>query len=141
MKKEQNNIEKIVTGKVTYAGFGQTSKDKTDKFRLTFESNNLDKSDFKECFKNSELKPKFVTDEKCNIINLKSLFDFPCVIRDENCNADIKDRVESFSDWLDTKEIVDAEIKVKIKLKDGAMYPVALAVLKMGSIYNPFEGL
>lgn len=139
MGKEFNVIEKVLTGTVTYATFGQTSKDKTDKYRVAFNADKFDKTDFIKAYEKSDLKPKFITDDNCYLINVKSLFDFPCKITDPDKHADYD--VEHMSDWLETGEIIDAKIKIKVKLKEGAIYPVAMTVEKLGSIYNPFEGM
>lgn len=139
MSKESKVIEKILTGTVTFATFGQTSKDKTDKYRVTFNADKFDKTDFIKAYEKSDLKPKFITDENCYLINIKSLFDFPCKITDTD--ADNGYGVQHVSDWLETGEIIDAKIKIKVKLKEGAIYPVSMIVEKLGSIYNPFEGM
>ena len=140
MSKESNVIEKILTGTVTFATFGKTSKDKTDKYRVTFNADKFDKTDFIKAYEKSDLKPKFITDDNCYLINIKSLFDFPCKITDSDVDLSDYD-VDHVSEWLETGEIIDAKIKIKVKLKEGAIYPVAMTVEKLGSIYNPFEGL
>lgn len=139
MNKESKSIEKVITGKVTFATFGQTSKDKTDKYRVTFNSDKFDKTDFIKAYEKSDLKPKFITDENCYLINIKSLFDFPCKITDPD--ADNGYGVQHVSEWLETGEIIDAKIKIKVKIKEGAIYPVAMIVEKLGSIYNPYDGM
>lgn len=139
MSKESKVIEKVLTGTVTFATFGQTAKDKTDKYRVTFNADKFDKTDFIKAYEKSDLKPKFITDDNCYLINIKSLFDFPCKVTDTDKQSDYD--IEHVSEWLETGEIIDAKIKIKVKLKEGAIYPVALTVEKMGSIYNPFEGM
>ena len=140
MNKESKAIEKVLTGTVTFATFGQTSKDKTDKYRVTFNADKFDKTDFIKAYEKSDLKPKFITDENCYLINIKSLFDFPCKITDTDANKSNYD-IKHVSEWLETGEIMDARIKIKVKIKEGAIYPVAMTVEKLGSIYNPFEGM
>ena len=139
MSKDSKVIEKILTGTVTFATFGQTSKDKTDKYRVTFNADKFDKTDFIKAYEKSDLKPKFITDDNCYLINIKSLFDFPCKVTDPDKYSDYD--VEHVSDWLETGEIIDAKIKIKVKIKEGAIYPVAMTVEKLGSIYNPYEGM
>ena len=139
MNKESNVIEKILTGTVTFATFGQTSKDKTDKYRVTFNADKFDKTDFIKAYEKSDLKPKFITDDNCYLINIKSLFDFPCKVTDRDKQSDYD--IEHVSDWLETGEVIDAKIKIKVKIKEGAIYPVAMIVEKLGSIYNPYDGM
>lgn len=140
MSKESKAIEKVLSGTVTFATFGQTSKDKTDKYRVTFNADKFDKTDFIKAYEKSDLKPKFITDENCYLINIKSLFDFPCCINDPSVKDTDYD-IEHVSGWLETGEIIDAKIKIKVKIKEGAIYPVAMIIEKLGSIYNPFEGM
>lgn len=139
MNNESKVIEKVLTGTVTFATFGQTSKDKKNKYRVTFNADKFDKTDFIKAYEKSDLKPKFITDDDCYLINIKSLFDFPCKVTDTDKQTDYD--IEHVSDWLETGEITDAKIKMKVKLKEGAIYPVSMIVEKLGSIYNPFEGM
>lgn len=140
MSKDSKVIEKVLTGTVTFATFGQTSKDKTDKYRVTFNADKFEKTDFIKAYEKSDLKPKFITDENCYLINIKSLFDFPCRIDDPSIK-DTEYDIDRVSGWIETGEIIDAKIKIKVKIKEGAIYPVSMIVEKMGSIYNPFEGM
>lgn len=134
----------ILNGKVTFAKFGCTQKDNRNMYRLTMECNNLDDTDNDTKLSNrdiitgayvgSAMCPKFVKDETCNTVNLKSLYDIALKCPD----ADI----DSFQKWLDDGRTIDAEVSVKCKVVTknncGAMYPTAIIVRKFGSKYDFF---
>lgn len=134
----------ILNGTVTFAKFGSTQKDNRNMYRLTIECNNLDDTDNNTKLSNrdiitgayvgSAMCPKFVKDESCNTVNLKSLYDIALKCPD----ADI----DSFQKWLDDGRTIDAEVSVKCKVvtknNGGAMYPTAIIVRKFGSMYDFF---
>ena len=134
----------ILNGKVTFAKFGSTQKDNRNMYRLTIECNNLDDTDNDTKLSNrdiitgayvgSAMCPKFVKDESCNTVNLKSLYDIALKCPD----ADI----DTFQKWLDDGRTIDAEISVKCRVKtngnSGAIYPIAIKVTKFGSKYDFF---
>ena len=139
-----NNNYVILNGKVTFAKFGITQKDNRNMYRLTMECNNLDNTDNDTKLSNrdiitgayvgSAMCPKFVKDESCNTVNLKSLYDIAlkCPVAD----------IDSFQKWLDDGRTIDAEVSVKCKVvtknNGGAMYPTAIIVRKFGSKYDFF---
>lgn len=134
----------ILNGKVTYAKFGRTQKDNRNMYRLTIECNNLDNTDndtklsnrdiLTAAYVGSAMCPKVVKDEKCNTVNLKSLYDVAL-------KSPISD-IDSLQEFLDDGRTIDAEVSVKCKVvsKDngGAMYPTAIIVRKFGSKYDFF---
>ena len=136
----------ILNGKVTFAKFGSTQKDNRNMYRLTMECNNLDDIDNDTKLSNrdiitgayvgSVMCPKFVKDESCNTVNLKSLYDITLKCPD----ADI----DTFQKWLDDGRTIDAEVSVKCRVKTndkgdgGAIYPIAIKVRKFGSKYDFF---
>ena len=134
----------ILNGKVTFAKFGCTQKDNRNMYRLTIECNNPDDTDNDTRLSNrdiitgayvgSAMCPKFVKDESCNTVNLKSLYDIALKCSDTN--------IDSFQKWLDDGRTIDAEVSVKCKVvrknSDGAMYPTAIIVRKFGSKYDFF---
>ena len=139
-----NNNYVILNGKVTFAKFGITQKDNRNMYRLTMECNNLDDTDNDTKLSNrdiitgayvgSAMCPKFVKDESCNTVNLKSLYDIALKSSDTN--------IDSFQKWLDDGRTIDAEVSVKCKVvtknNGGAMYPTAIIVRKFGSKYDFF---
>lgn len=136
----------IFNGVVKYAYFGKTDNDNKDKTRIliTVEDDNIDgiREKLTECYKSSSLKPKFVTENGADLM-IKSLFDVPC-----RMDADMSQIKEDWTDYdstakgfVDMGYTVGAKVRVKIKLKDGAMYPVALVVKELGTKYNPLEDM
>lgn len=133
----------ILNGKVTFAKYGSTQKDNRNMYRLTMECSNLD-----DTYKDTKLSnrdiitgaygyaicPKFVKDNSCNTVNLKSLFDIALKCTDPKIN--------SFQKWLDDGRTIDAEVSVKCKVvtkeDGGAMYPTAIIIRKFGSKYDFF---
>ena len=134
----------ILNGKVTFAKFGITQKDNRNMYRLTMECNNLDDTDNDTKLSNrdiitgayvgSAMSPKFVKDETCNTVNLKSLYDIAL-----KCT---EPEIDSFQKWLDAGRTIDAGVSVKCKVvtknNGGAMYPTAIIVRKFGSKYDFF---
>ena len=134
----------ILNGTVTFAKFGSTQKDNRNMYRLTIKCSNLDDTDNDTRLSNrdiitgayvgSAMCPKFVKDESCNTVNLKSLYDIALKSSDTN--------IDSFQKWLDDGRTIDAEVSVKCKVvtknNDGAMFPTAIIVRKFGSKYDIF---
>lgn len=136
----------IFNGVVKYAYFGKSDNDPKDKTRIliTVEDDNIEeiREKLTECYKTSSLKPKFVT-EKSSDLMIKSLYDVPCRI-----DADMSQIKEDWTDYdttakgfVDMGYTVGAKVRVKIKLKNGAMYPVAIVVKELGTKYNPLEDM
>lgn len=139
-----NNNYVILNGKVTFAKFGSTNKDNRNMYRLTIECNNLDdtyndtnvsnRGIISSAYVGSLMCPKFVKDETCNTVNLKSLYDIALKCEDDNINT--------FQKWLDDGRTIDAEVSVKCivvtKNDGGAIYPTAIIVRKFGSKYDFF---
>ena len=136
----------ILNGKVTFAKFGSTQKDNRNMYRLTIECNNLDDTDndiklsnrdiITGAYVGSAMCPKFVKDDTCNTVNLKSLYDIALKCPDTD--------IDTFQKWLDDGRTIDAEISVKCRVKtddngnSGAIYPIAIKVRKFGSKYDLF---
>lgn len=136
----------ILNGTVTFAKFGSTQKDNRNMYRLTIECNNLDDTDndtklsnrdiITSAYVGSAMCPKFVKDETCNTVNLKSLYDIALKCTDTD--------IDTFQKWIDDGRTIDAEVSVKCRVKTndkgdgGAMYPIAIIVRKFGSKYDFF---
>lgn len=136
----------ILNGNVTYAKFGSTKKDSRNMYRLTIECSNLDDTEndtklsnrdiITTAYVGSSMCPKFVKDETCNTVNLKSLYDIALKCPDDD--------IDTFQKWLDDGRTIDAEISVKCRVKTnekgdgGSMYPIAIKVRKFGSKYDFF---
>ena len=123
--KETKN-EVVIKGKALIAYFGGSKHDKESKYRLALEvSEGMDGlrklySDICE----SPLRPKWENDIAEKVVNLKSNFEIP--IRG----------VETFQDINP-----DAEMTVKVKVKETGIYPMAIVVSKNGKPVDPFEGM
>ena len=136
----------IFNGVVKYAYYGKSDNDNKDKTRIlvTVDDANIDdiRKKLTECYKSSSLKPKFITENGTDLM-IKSLYDVPC-----RMDADTSQIKELWSDYdttakgfIDMGDTVGAKVKVKVKLKDGAMYPVALVVKELGTKYNPLDDM
>ena len=136
----------IFNGVVKYAYYGKSDNDKKDKTRIlvTVDDANIDdiRKKLTECYKSSSLKPKFITENGTDLM-IKSLYDVPC-----RMDADTSQIKELWSDYdttakgfIDMGYTVGAKVKIKVKLKDGAMYPVALVVNELGTKYNPLDDM
>ena len=114
-------------GTVIRAFNGKTKFDSTEKNRITVKAINID--DFREevndygVYKDSgkKMTPKWVTDS--DYVNLSSKFDIPC---QGDC-----DNFESI--------LNGAKVSIKVVLKDGCIYPMAIEIIENGTEINPFE--
>ena len=116
-------------------GVKNVEGNRVDEYRLNIDLNSPDKVyETITAYANSPKKyiPTWYKTREGNII-LKSRYDIP--VKDTNGN------VVTFSDWLDEGMISKAEIKIKIKQKDGAIYPVAMTIEKDGEEIDYFEGM
>lgn len=123
-KKTKNEV--VIKGKALIAYFGGSIHDKESKYRIALEvSDGMD--DLRNLYSiicKSPLRPKWERDVAEKVVNLKSNFDIP--VRG----------VETFSDINP-----DAEMIVKVKVKETGIYPMAIVVSKNGKPVDPFEGM
>lgn len=136
MKKEvkkQEFKDVIVEGKVVSAYYGKTKYDDEKKYRLSVFSEVIDYTEFT-AFDNSgaKLTPAWFKDQK-GYINLSSKFDIPVM------NTDGEEITTE--EWLDTKKAVHSFIKLKVRQKEGAVYPAAIIVVEDGEEADPFAGM
>lgn len=128
----QKNEYMMFTGKVIRAEFGGTKYDKKMKNRLTVKSEDLDYSAiwaYDDC--GPKYTPRWLKDAN-GYINLDSSFDIPVMIDNDEI---------SFDDWLGLKTAIGSAVKVKIRQKDGKIYPVCVKVLKEGNKIDHFEDM
>lgn len=131
-KKTMNNI--IVEGTIVSARFGSTKFDDNNKYRIAIESDSID-YDSIHAYDNvgSKLTPTWYKD-KTGYINLSSIYDIPVM--------DVSGKKVDFEDWLsDDYNALGSKVKVSIKQKEGALYPIAIKVIEEGEERDPFEGL
>ena len=130
--KKMNNI--IVEGTIVSARFGSTKFDDNNKYRIAIESDSID-YDSIHAYDNvgSKLTPTWFKD-KTGYINLSSIYDIPVM--------DVAGKKIDFEDWLsDGYNALGSKVKVSIKQKEGALYPIAIKVIEEGEERDPFEGL
>ena len=125
-KSNETKNEVVIKGKAIIAYFGGSKHDKESKYRLALEvsegMDSLRKLYSGTC--TSPLRPKWENDIAEKVVNLKSNFEIP--LRG----------VETFSDINP-----DAEMTVKVKVKETGIYPMAIVVSKNGKPVDPFEGM
>lgn len=132
-------IEKIIKGTINLMYYGVSKLDRTNtkKYIISIESPQLsDLKEEKEIIENyakTPFKPKWFTEDSKKI-NLKTKYDIP--VEYNNGKFDLSDFLSDFGNF-----ITNAEVKIKLRFKNGACYPVALQVLSLGEEkeeYNPF---
>lgn len=131
-KKVMNNI--IVEGTIVSARFGSTKFDDNNKYRIAIESDSID-YDSIHAYDNvgSKLTPTWFKD-KTGYINLSSIYDIPI--------QDVNGKRIDFEEWIgEDHNALGSKVKVSIKQKEGALYPIAIKVIEEGEERDPFEGL
>lgn len=131
-KKTMNNI--IVEGTIVSARFGSTKFDDNNKYRIAIESDSID-YDSIHAYDNvgSKLTPTWFKD-KTGYINLSSIYDIPI--------QDVSGKRIDFEEWIgEDYNALGSKVKVSIKQKEGALYPIAIKVIEEGEERDPFEGL
>ena len=134
-----NAIEKIIKGTINlmYYGVSNLDKSNTKKYIISINSEDLTKlRETKEIIENystTPFKPKWFT-EDTKKINLKTKYDIP--VEYNYGKFDLSDFLSDYGNFT-----TNAEVKIKLRFKNGACYPVALQVLTLGEEkeeYNPF---
>lgn len=132
-------IEKIIKGTINlmYYGISNLDRTRTQKYIISIESPQLtDLKEDKEIIENyskTPFKPKWFTEDSKKI-NLKTLYEIPVLYNGRLFQ--INDFLNDFGNFT-----TNAEVKIKLRFKNGACYPVALEILKLGEEkeeYNPF---
>ena len=132
-------IEKIIKGTIDlmYYGVSRLDRTNTKKYIISIDSSQL--SDLKEekeiieNYKTTPFKPKWFTEDSKKI-NLKTLYEIPVLYNGRSYN--INEFLNEFGNFT-----TNAEVKIKLRFKNGACYPVALQILSLGEEkeeYNPF---
>lgn len=134
-----NAIEKIIKGTIDLMYYGVSKLDRTNtkKYIISIESPQLtelkEDKEIIENYKTTPFKPKWFTEDSKKI-NLKTLYDIP--VEYNNGKFDLSDFLSDYGNFT-----TNAEVKIKLRFKNGACYPVALQVLTLGEEkeeYNPF---
>lgn len=136
----RDTIEKIIKGTINLMYYGVSKLDRTNtkKYIISIESPQLsDLKEEKEIIENyakTPFKPKWFTENSKNI-NLKTFYEIPVLYNKERFK--ISDFLDAYGNFT-----TNAEVKIKLRFKNGACYPVALEVLTLGEEkeeYNPFK--
>ena len=134
-KQETNDL--MFEGVIIKAFFGSDTYDKEEKYRITVKSDNIPYTDitvFDES--GSRFTPSWLK-EMNGYISLKSNYEIPI--------RDVKGRELFWDDWMEEGTAKGSEVRVKIRQKvtrgNGAIYPVAIRILKPGIAEDPFEGM
>lgn len=134
-----NAIEKIIKGTIDLMYYGVSKLDRTNtkKYIISIESPQLtDLKEDKEIIENyskTPFKPKWFTEDSKKI-NLKTLYDIP--VEYNNSKIDLSSFLTDYGNFT-----TNAEVKIKLRFKNGSCYPVALQVISLGEEkeeYNPF---
>lgn len=134
-----NAIEKIIKGTINLMYYGVSNLDRTNtkKYIISINSEDLTKlretKEIIENYNSTPFKPKWFT-EDTKKINLKTKYDIP--VEYNNGKFDLSDFLADFGNFT-----TNAEVKIKLRFKNGGCYPVALQVLSLGEEkeeYNPF---
>jgi len=132
-------IEKIIKGTINLMYYGVSKLDRTNtkKYIISIESPQLadlkEDKEIIENYKETPFKPKWFTEDSKKI-NLKTNYDIP--VQYNNSKIDLSNFLRDYGNFT-----TNAEVKIKLRFKNGACYPVALQVLTLGEEkeeYNPF---
>lgn len=131
-----------IKGRIKFLAFGKTTKDEREMYRFTLEADNIDteiRAKLENVFKGATLVPKFIT-EKTNSINLKTMYDIPVKCADTIISTG---KITSLEEFIDDGRYNNADVTCKIKLKDdkNAIYPTALLIRTLGTVYDAFEDM
>ena len=132
-------IEKIIKGTINLMYYGVSKLDRTNtkKYIISIDSPQLtDLKEEKEIIENyskTPFKPKWFTEDSKKI-NLKTLYEIP--VSYNNRTMGISEFLNEFGRFT-----TNAEVKIKLRFKNGVCYPAALQVISLGEEkeeYNPF---
>ena len=142
MKKETTKQEKqqtttssilIIDGTVKKAFRGKTKFDATVKNRVTIYNEELNYETIT-AYDNTpaKLTPSWYKDAE-GYLTANSSFDIPVLSKDK--------KELTFEDWIDNYPTHNAVIRLKIRQKDGAIYPIAIKVLTDGEPVDNFSDM
>ena len=125
--------ELMIQGMIVSARYGANKFDNTNKYRIALKTDNIPYDDI-HAFDNSgsKLTPSWFKDQN-GYINLNSIYEVPI--------KDSKGKVIDFETWLNGYDVLGSIVVVKIKQKDGAVYPIAIKVIEDGEDRDPFADM
>lgn len=132
-KEVKKNEDLIFTGTVKKAYNGSTKYDEEAKNRVTIYNPDFPYEKIT-AYENvgSKMQPGWYKEAE-GYINLSSKFDIP--VRNS------QGKEITFEAWINGDDTHNATVKVKIRQKDGAIYPICIVVLQDGEPVDPFEGM
>lgn len=134
-KKEQSKVMEnvIVEGVIVSARYGSTKFDDRNKYRFTIKSDNIPYDEIV-AYEGvgTKMTPAWFINQD-GYINLASIYSIP-VLNSEG----IKTETDA---WFNTDNVIGSKVRVSIRQKEGAVYPVAIKVLEDGEERDPFKDL
>lgn len=134
-KKEQSKVMEnvIVEGVIVSARYGSTKFDDRNKYRFSIKSDNIPYDEIV-AYEGvgTKMTPAWFINQD-GYINLASIYSIP-VLNSEG----IKTETDA---WFNTDNVIGSKVRVSIRQKDGAVYPVAIKVLEDGEERDPFKDL
>ena len=123
----------IIQGVIVSARYGSNKFDDTNKYRIAIKGDNIPYDDI-HAFDSvgSKLTPSWYKNRD-GYINLNSIYNIPI--------KDTKGKVIDFEEWQDNYNVLGALVVVKIKQKEGAIYPLAIKVIEDGEDRDPFADM
>lgn len=134
VEKEMKELKTLlIEGVIVSCRYGSTKFDDTNKYRFAIKSDSIPYDDI-HAYDNvgAKLTPSWMK-EKDGYINLSSIYDVPVM--------DTRLKKISFTDWMENYNTIGSKVLVKIKQKDGAIYPEAIKVLEDGEKRDPFKDM
>lgn len=134
VEKEMKELKTLmIEGIIVSCRYGSTKFDDTNKYRFAIKSDSIPYDDI-HAYDNvgAKLTPSWLK-EKDGYINCSSIYDVPVM--------DTRLKKISFTDWMENYNTIGSKVLVKIKQKDGAIYPEAIKVLEDGEDRDPFKDM
>lgn len=134
VEKEMKELKTLlIEGIIVSCRYGSTKYDDTNKYRFAIKSDSIPYDDI-HAYDNvgAKLTPSWMK-EKDGYINCSSIYDVPVM--------DTRLKKISFTDWMENYNTIGSKVLVKIKQKDGAIYPEAIKVLEDGEERDPFKDM
>lgn len=134
VEKEMKELKTlIIEGIIVSCRYGSTKFDDTNKYRFAIKSDSIPYDDIN-AYDNvgAKLTPSWLK-EKDGYINLSSIYDVPVM--------DTRAKKISFTNWMENYNTIGSKVMVKIKQKDGAIYPEAIKVIEDGEERDPFKDM
>lgn len=125
--------ELLIQGVIVSARYGANKFDDTNKYRIAIKGDSIPYDEI-HAFDSAgaKLTPSWYKNRD-GYINLNSIYNIPI--------KDTKGKVIDFEEWQENYNVLGALVVVKIKQKEGAIYPLAIKVLEDGEDRDPFADM